>query len=86
MTNNEKEKESETFNLKIFTFRNIPEDLNNQWKLAATLEGITKEELGVKWLKESCESYFKNLVNTKAGQNLGALMNAATTVTGIKAE
>jgi hypothetical protein len=55
--------------LKVFTFRNIPEELNKNWKLAAAIEGITKEELGARWLKESCNNYFIALA--ASGRSLG---------------
>jgi hypothetical protein len=66
-------KENNNDDLKVFTFRNIPEEVNKNWKLAAAIEGITKEELGAKWLKQSCDNYFIALA--KSGINLGMPKN-----------
>lgn len=55
-------------NFITFTFRNIPKDISDAWKLAATFESITKEELGAKWIAEGCKKYFDALaVKAKSG-------------------
>jgi hypothetical protein len=44
-------------NLKIFTMRNIPENLRKRWKIVCTIESITMEEFAVKAIAEKVDRY-----------------------------
>lgn len=50
---------NENVDLKIFTMRNVPEDLRKQWKVICTLESCSMEQFAVDAIKEKVESYFR---------------------------
>jgi len=68
-------------NLKIFTMRNIPEELRKRWKIVCTIESITMEQFAVEAIREKVERYsqskLSNIAANEATTTVGAAAAAA---------
>jgi hypothetical protein len=48
--------------LKIFTMRNIPENLRKRWKIVCTILSITMEQFAVEAIQEKVERYSQSVL------------------------
>lgn len=52
--------------LKIFTMRNVPEELRKRWKIICLIESVTMEQFAVDAIREKIDRYSTNRLQQDA--------------------